>query len=123
MDHSQTYLTLQAKIRALRTRTNPYLRAAEHADDAVTPDLDPDYQPKGTPPDGYRMALALRAAQAGELPKTGEPVIPFDELFKPHTMRTLSGADLGNAARLTPESVDSYACAMARRRDIANGLP
>jgi hypothetical protein len=46
-------------------KPNPY-RAAEDAAELarprVTADLDPAYQPKGQPPDGYALALAARQA-------------------------------------------------------------
>lgn len=38
------------------------LRAAEVAD-AVTPDLDPNYEPHGTPPNGWEIARALRQVE------------------------------------------------------------
>jgi hypothetical protein len=41
---------------------DPYARAAESAPLDLTPDLDPTYQPRGTPPDGYAIAIAARRA-------------------------------------------------------------
>jgi hypothetical protein len=50
--------------RVTRPIPDPY-RVAEHVGAvvvALTPHLDPDYDPRGTPPDGYAIALALRQA-------------------------------------------------------------
>ena len=54
--------------RANQAAPDPYAsaRSAESVD--LSPSLDPRYQVRGTPPDGYLIGLALRAAQAGQDP-------------------------------------------------------
>ncbi len=50
------------------------LRAAERAE-ALSPSSDPDYQPRGTPPDIYAITLAIRQLQAEDA--RGAVTTPF----------------------------------------------